>query len=96
MVCYTVPTIATIVHFFMRRKISKFRTSKYQLWLNQLFLGGAIFGVVDHLWNREFFLFRGLSDVLLGITITLIIILIWTVMVLVDKNSAKASAKAEN
>lgn len=96
MVCYTVPAIAAIMHFFTRRKIQKLKTSKYQLWLNQLFLGGAIFGIVDHLWNGELFLFRGLSDVLLGITITLTIFLVWGIIVLVDKYSVKTTAKADN
>ncbi len=37
--------------------------------------GGALFGVVDHLWNGQLFLIGGapLMDLLLGVTITAVI-----------------------
>lgn len=41
--------------------------------------GGALFGVVDHLWNGELFLMgeAPLMDVLLGVTITAVIFAGW-------------------
>jgi len=95
MACYLVPTAAAFVHFIMRRKIPSMK-GKYHQWLNQLFLGGAVFGIVDHAWNREL-LWSGknlASDMALGVTITLTIILIWTFMVAVDKAREKHLQKS--
>ena len=78
MVCYAVPTIAAFVHHFVRSKDDQKQKS-----LNLLLLGGAIFGLVDHLWNGQL-LFIGpniLSDILLGFAITLTTIAAWAVMV---------------
>lgn len=88
--CYIIPATAAIAHFFMRKKIPSFRT-KYYLWLNQLLLGGAIFGIVDHWWNGELFLLGEnlLLDLALGVTITLIILVVWGYIVLFDKLANK-------
>ena len=91
MACYIVPTVAAIAHFFMRKKIPKIQ-NKHNLWLNQLFLGGAIFGIVDHAWNKELFLFT-LKDLYLGITITAIIFIAWKIIVLRDKLSLNSPVK---
>jgi len=85
--CYTVPAAAAIIHFFMRKKIPTLNT-KHSLWLNQLYFGGGIFGVVDHIWNGELLLFS-LSDVLLGFTITLAITIIWGMVVALDNATSK-------
>jgi len=44
-------------------------------WLNLLLYGGALFGLVDHLWHGELFLLgkAPLMDLLLGATITAVI-----------------------
>ncbi len=81
--CYTVPTAAAIIHFFMRKKNPGMKRSKHHLWLNQLFLGGAIFGVVDHWWNGELFAFSA-RDMLLGVVITLVTFAAWGYVVLMD------------
>ncbi len=85
--CYTAPAAAAIIHFFMRKKIPSMKLSKYQLWLNQLFLGGAIFGIVDHWWNGELFLMGEnlIKDLMLGLMITVVIFAIASLMVLADK-----------
>lgn len=88
--CYTIPVTAAIIHYFARKKPS-LRNNKYHLWLNQLFLGGALFGVIDHIWNRELLAFS-LSDVLLGFVITLGIVVIWSFMVVADTHSVKNKA----
>jgi len=93
-----VPALAAIIHFFMRKKIPSFRNDKYHRLLNQLLLGGAVFGVVDHLWNGEIFLFgdKLLLDLLLGVTITVVIFLVAGVMMIFDNASEKKHFKTEN
>ena len=88
--CYLVPATAALIHFFMRKRIPSFR-GKYNIWLNQLLLGGAVFGVVDHWWNKELFLFgeNFLLDIALGLTITLAIFIVWGFLVLFDKLAHK-------
>jgi len=79
MTCYVVPAAAAIIHFFMRKKFPGLKNNERHKWLNLLLAGGAIFGVVDHIWNGEFMLFGSgwLADLTLGITITTIIIAAW-------------------
>ena len=93
MVCYTIPTAAAIAHYIMRRRIKGWREDVYQSWLNLLLAGGAIFGMVDHLWNGEIFLIgeNVLLDLLLGVVITTAIILIWDVLVMIDKKRCTTS-----
>lgn len=80
--CYTVPLLAAGIHYMMRRKNGW--NDKYNKILNLLFVGGAIFGVVDHAWNQELFAFS-FHDVLLGVVITVSIVLFAGGMLLVDK-----------
>jgi len=77
----------------MRRKIKGWRENIYQSWLNLLLAGGAIFGVVDHLCNGEIFLIgeNVLLDLLLGVVITTAIVLIWDMLVIIDKKRCMAS-----
>jgi len=79
MVCYIVPTVATVIQF-IRRKNNK---DKHEYWLNLMFLGAALFGVIDHLWNGELFLIstNWLMDLALGFTITGGIIGSWGLLV---------------
>ena len=89
MTCYIVPTAAAIIHYGYRKK--KNSTNKYELLLNQLFVGGAIFGIVDHLWNGELFLFgeNVLYDLALGLAITIAITFIASLAVLWDKIASR-------
>lgn len=52
-------------------------------WLNLLLLGGAIFGVVDHLWNGELLLVseNWMMDLALGFVITAAIFGTWAAVV---------------
>ncbi|MDI6707515.1 MAG: hypothetical protein QMD21_02045 [Candidatus Thermoplasmatota archaeon] len=95
MVCYTVPTGAAIVHYVLRKSISGWKKSNYLYWLNILLLGGAIFGIVDHLWNGELFLIseEPMMDILLGVTITISIFVVWALIVAIDKARAPKPAK---
>lgn len=89
--CYTVPAAAAIIHFVMRKKNPKWKNDKYHKWLNLMLTGGAIFGVIDHLWNRELFLFS-VKDVLLGLVITIVILAAWVVTAHVDRTSVTKKA----
>lgn len=94
MVCYIVPLIGAMVHFGARRRVEGWRTSVHHLWLNLLLAGGAVFGVVDHLWNGELFLFGGnlAWDLLLGVTITVTMVAVWAVIVLASGAPAEDPA----
>jgi len=83
MVCYIIPTIATVIQFIKRRN-SK---DKHGYWLNLMFLGGALFGIIDHLWNGELFLISAnwITDLALGFTITGGIIGSWVLIISVPK-----------
>ena len=80
MVCWTIPLAVAIVTSavwgFQRRGPAGW-------WLNLLLYGGALFGVVDHLWHGELFLVSGLTaeellmDLSLGVTITAVIFGAW-------------------
>lgn len=78
MVCYAVPAMAAISHYFGRKK-GLFKNDERQKQLNLLLAGGAMFGIVDHWWNRELFLLKGnvASDIALGFVITFAIISLW-------------------
>lgn len=78
--CYTIPVAGAIVTSIIRHK-----KKDVKIWrLNLMFLGGAIFGVVDHLWNRELFLVSEnlFADLLLGVVISAIIIVFWRLTLL--------------
>lgn len=68
-VCYTMPLAAAVISSIVW---SSQRRGPAVWWLNLLLYGGALFGVVDHLWNGELFLIgeAPLMDLLLGVTIT--------------------------
>lgn len=68
MVCYIIPTIATLIQFIRRRN----KKDQHNYWLNLMFLGAAFFGIIDHLWNGELFLIsqNWMMDLALGFTIT--------------------------
>ena len=83
MACYSIPLAAAILHYGMRRKVTKWKHSVHHLWLNLLFAGAAIFGVIDHLWNGELFLIGEyfLWDILLGVVSTVGITIGWVIIV---------------
>ena len=95
MVCYIVPAAAAIVHYGLRRNILGWSTSIHHFWLSLLLAGGAIFGVVDHLWNGELFMIgkEPLIDIMLGVTITVVIFIAWAVIVTLNKTEIRKSTK---
>ncbi|MBD3164113.1 hypothetical protein GF323_02860 [Candidatus Woesearchaeota archaeon] len=92
MACYTISAAAAAIHFLIRRKPS-LRKSRHHLWLNQLFLGGALFGIVDHWWNGELLAFSA-KDLLLGVTITLVTFSVWGYLVLFDRTAHAAETES--
>ena len=77
--CYTVPTAGAIVTTVMWN-----RTKDIKIWwLNLMFWGAALFGVIDHLWNGELFLISEniLSDLSLGVAITALIVIGWKILI---------------
>ena len=74
------PLIATILSIDGRKVLSK--TGIQSLLLSVMLLGGAFFGVIDHLWNAELFLIstNWIMDMALGFTITAMIVASWWVI----------------
>lgn len=95
MVCYAVPATAAVIHYVTRKKVASWKTNTHHLWLNLLLLGGAIFGIVDHLWNGELFLIGEniVSDLMLGATITTVILASWAIIVALNKTNEKKPVK---
>ncbi|MFH1200391.1 MAG: hypothetical protein V1708_04955 [Candidatus Micrarchaeota archaeon] len=94
MVCYAVP-LSTALLLHGARKTGRMQGEKFRR-LSLLMSGGAMFGVVDHLWNGELFLFGPnlASDLLLGLTITAVIAVAWAGMEFFALAKSPAAAKA--
>lgn len=78
MVCYVIPLITAGMVYAHRKGAGK--NDKEGADLVLLLAGGALFGLVDHAWNKQLFPPAGLnivSDLLLGATITLAIYVFW-------------------
>lgn len=83
--CYAVPVIGAVVTSAVWG-----RTKSVKIWwLNLLFWGGALFGVIDHLWNGELFLISEnvVGDLMLGVTISGVILVCWGIMVTISKTN---------
>ncbi len=99
MVCYVVPATTALMHHFMRPKIPLWkRNPRQHKSLSLLLLGGAIFGIVDHLWNGELFLIGPniMKDLLLGVAITLALIAAWGFITYFEGWQQKHSSEANN
>lgn len=83
--CYTIPLTGAIVTSFVWRRKREVKI----WWLNLLFYGGALFGVIDHLWNGELFLISEniVKDLLLGVVITVSLVVCWVVILALSKVS---------
>ena len=91
--CYTIPLVAAIGHYALRHRVKDWKNSRKHRQLNLLLAGGSIFGVVDHFVNGELLAFS-VRDLLLGVAITVVILVFWGVMVVLDKRPE--STKATN
>jgi len=83
--CYLGPTTAAVVTTF----IWKSKKTARLFWLMLMFYGGALFGVIDHLWNGELFLISKdwMKDLILGVVITVGISLAWVVIISLTKRT---------
>jgi len=83
--CYAVPLLAAIITSAIWGKAR----TRQLWWLNLLFWGGAIFGIVDHLWHGELFIISPnlVSDLLLGVVITLTVLAAWLITLILRPNS---------
>lgn len=79
------PTMAALVATFAWRK----KRSLNLWWLVLILYGGSLFGLIDHLWNRELFFIseNWLKDLSLGVVITATLILAWRVILSWAKKS---------
>lgn len=81
--CYVVSIAAAVV-----TSLTWSRTKSIKVWwLTLMFYGGAMFGVIDHLWNGELFLVsvNTPKDLILGVLIVVTTILLWGMMLLLSK-----------
>ncbi|VVC01352.1 Uncharacterised protein [uncultured archaeon] len=77
MACYALSVLAAGGLYLIRRKGDSAELRS----LNQMLLGGAVFGFVDHLWNGELFSSPNLvNDMMLGVAIVASILGIWATM----------------
>lgn len=88
--CYLGPTTAAIVTTFMWKSKKTLRL----FWLMLLFYGGALFGIIDHLWNGELFLVseNWTKDVMLGVVITVCILLAWKGILFLAKRNPELNS----
>jgi len=85
--CYAGPVAGAIVSSLVWGKTKSIKV----WWLSLLYWGGALFGVIDHLWNGELFLISGdiVKDLLLGAVITVSIFIFWLGALLYYKHNLK-------
>lgn len=81
--CYAVSLAAALTSSAI---YAKTKNGKIYL-LNLMLWGGALFGFIDHLWNKElFFISKDIAnDLLLGLVITLAIFFVWGLIILFNK-----------
>ena len=78
--CYAAPLAGALI-----TSVAWGRTRSVKVWwLNLMFYGAALFGVIDHWWNGELFLISEniAKDLLLGVVITVLILAGWGITVL--------------
>lgn len=91
--CFVIPSLAALAHHVARQQVPSWREDRGQESLNRLLLGGAVFGLVDHAYNGELFMFGEdiVSDLLLGVLITVSIVAVWAVLSIMDRTPRRAS-----
>lgn len=84
--CYIAPLAGAVVTTAVWSRTKNAKT----WWLNLMFYGGALFGIIDHLWNGELFLISEniISDLLLGVAISAVILIAWGIMVALSRTNA--------
>lgn len=73
--CHSVPLVASIITTAIW-----FKKRSPEVWhLNLMLYGACLFGVIDHLWNGEFFMVPANlgKDLSLGVVITAAVLGVW-------------------
>ncbi|MBU0953103.1 MAG: hypothetical protein KKA90_01625 [Nanoarchaeota archaeon] len=85
MACWVVPLLAMLIGVIGRKTTG--RKDAQGFWLTIMLLGGALFGIIDHLWYGELLLIgpAWMLDLTLGGVITTGIITSWGVIVFKPK-----------
>jgi len=81
--CYAAPLVGAVI-----TSVAWSKTKSVKIWwLNLMFYGGALFGVVDHWWNGELFLISEniARDLLLGVVIVALIFVVWGITIICSK-----------
>ena len=91
--CHVVPMAGALITSFILRK----KKDQKIWWLNLMFYGGALFGLIDHVWNKELFLVSEhlVKDLGLGIVISIGIVASWLVILAVSKTNPILSQYAD-
>ncbi len=81
--CYAIPLAGAVITSLVWRK----KREPKIWWLNLMFYGGALFGVIDHLWNGELFLVSEniVKDLLLGVVISASMLVCWFIILALSK-----------
>ena len=84
--CYTIPLAAAIVTTILWGQRKGART----WWLNLMLYGGALFGIVDHIWHGELFLISEslAKDLSLGGVITATVFACWGIILALSRVSS--------
>ena len=88
--CYTIPLAASVGASVIWGFRKKSRKRPEVWWLNLFLYGGALFGIVDHLWHGELFLIsqNWANDLALGGVITAVIFAGWGIILTLSRKSA--------
>ncbi len=105
MACFLAPATAAIITTGIKKRVAP----KYHLeWLNTMLWGGVVMLAVEHIAHGEVILYppfltamKNPADIpvmlqeiaTIGTTMTVAIILVWTIMVLIANNMSKAYEK---
>ncbi len=81
--CYIGPVIGAVVTSGVWSKTKNVKV----WWLTLMFYGGALIGVIDHLWNGELFLISEsiTNDLLLGVAMVAGIFIVWGITAIYSK-----------
>ena len=83
--CYTIPLAGAIITSILwgRKKNPKV------WWLTLMLYGGALFGIVEHLWHGALFLVSEnvANDLVLGVVITAVVFACWGIILVLTKVS---------
>ncbi len=91
--CYVFPTAGAVIASAIWHKTKSVKI----WWLSLMFWGGALFGLIDHLWNKELFMISEniAGDLMLGTTIMAAIFIFWVMVVFASKKNSTLAEYAK-